>query len=91
MKMKKGLIIQPIDNDFYLIDSGEELPRFNGMVKLNETSNFIVTSLKDKNLTLDELVNEFLKEYNANENEIKESIVPVINQLKKIGLIIENE
>ena len=87
MRIKNGLIVQQIDNDFYVIDSGEEEPRFNGMVKLNETSHFIVDSLSKRELTIDELYDLFLNEYEVNKSELIKSVPPVIKELEKIGII----
>lgn len=89
MKAKNGLIIQRIDDDYYLIDSGEVLPRFNGMIKLNETSHFVVEKLMEKELTLDELYNLILAEYSTTLEELNNTIPPVIEQLKKVNIILD--
>lgn len=89
MRAKKGLIIQMIDDAYYLIDSGEEDPKFNGMVKLNETSHFIIKNLMEKELNLNDLYDLFLNNYSVSKKELEESVPNVIEQLKNINIIKE--
>ena len=89
MRMKKGLIVQQIENDYFLIDSGEEMPKFSGMIKLNETALTIVNLLMENDLSLDEIYQSMLKQYNTSLDELKEAIPPLINKLIKINLIIK--
>jgi len=89
MKAKNGLIIQQIDNYYFLIDSGEELPRFNGMVKLNETSRFIVSCLIEKEMTIDELYEEIMNEYEVDKKQLEKSVPKIIKELKGINILLE--
>jgi len=88
MKIKEGIIIKQLDNEYILIDSGIILPRFNGMIKLNETSNFIVSSLLEKDLTFSELVLVMLNKYDASKEEIESSIKPILSSLSKANILI---
>lgn len=89
MKAKAGLIIKQIEDEFILVDSGIEAPKFNGMIKLNDSSKFIVESLMNEALTLDQLLDKMVEHYDATKEEIKLGVVPVINQLKDIQIIKE--
>lgn len=87
MKAKAGLIIKEIEDEYILVDSGIETPKFNGMIKLNDSSKFIIEALMKEDLTIDELVDKMFEHYDATKEELKEGILPVIEQLKKIKII----
>lgn len=87
MKAKEGLIIKQIDDEYILIDSGIEEPKFNGMIKLNETSRFIVDALMNEDLTSDELIDKMFDHYETTKEELQKSVPPIIDQLKKVKII----
>ena len=71
MLLKGGLIIKEIENEYILIDSGKESPRFNGIIKLNETSKTIINILQKGEITLESLIDELLKIYNTDQKTLE--------------------
>lgn len=89
MKAKKGLSIKQIEDEYILMDLGEVEPKFNGMIKLNETSKTIVSLLMEKDYTFDDLIANLHTIYKVDDNVLRESVTELINQLKSIKLINE--
>lgn len=87
MKAKNGLIIKQLEDEYILIDSKIEEPIFNGMIKLNETSKFIMDQLINKDMTMDELMDAMMDEYEVSKDELKKSVPSIINDLKKVHII----
>jgi len=89
MRIKQGLIIEKLDEEFVLVDSGIESPKFNGMIKLNQTSKAIVDLLIKEELSFDELISKLLDIYNVDEETLTKSVKPVLEQLKKVNILRE--
>ena len=89
MKVKDGLIIKEIDNEYVLIDSGIVPPIFNGIVKLNKTSKDIIDILLEKECSFDELIENLLEKYDASKEELVSSITPFLDELRRIKLLYE--
>ena len=87
MKIKEGLIIKDIDNEYVLIDSGIVPPIFNGIVKINETGKTIIELLKEKEYTYDELISHLLERYDVDKKTLEESINPFLIELRRIKLL----
>lgn len=87
MKAKQGLIIKELDNEYILIDSGIESPRFNGMIKLNETSKNIVSLLMNKDMSIEEIYEDMLKTYDTDIDTLKKSVPHILDELKKANIV----
>ena len=86
MKIKEGIVIQKIEEEYILIDTGIIEPTFSGMVKLNETSKFIVDLLMKQDLEEEDIVNELAKVYDASKEELTEAVHDFIKELKKVSI-----
>lgn len=84
MKLKQGLVVQKIDDEFIVIDSGVVAPSFSGMIKLNESSKRIFDLLLEKDLTEEEIVEELAKVYDATKEELSKAVKDFIKELKKV-------
>lgn len=87
MKLKPGVIIRKVDEEYILIDSGEVEPKFNGMIKFNPSSFEIVSILEKEDLSIDELISRLENEYEINKEEIS-AITHLINELKTNNIIL---
>lgn len=85
MKIKKDLIINKIDNEYYLIDVGAK-PVLNGIIKLNNTSKEIIELLQ-KGKNINEIVKTLSNKYNISDKTIRKDVTNIINQLTKVNLI----
>lgn len=91
MKIKKGIIIQQMQNDYILIDSGIVQPAFNGMIRLNKTSKTIIELLQNDELSKEELVDKLLEKYDAPKETITKSVDMFIEELSKTVILIDKD
>lgn len=86
MKLKDGIIQDAVGGDFYLVDSGSQGSRFNGMVKLNKTGAFIARALSE---STDEetIADAYCREYSVTKEKALEDIEKIVSALRGAGLI----
>ena len=88
MKLNENFLIHDTGNGEILIAVGEETKRFHGVVKLNETASEIVHLIEKNDLSLEEIVDHFIRKCPNDDKEmIKQGVEDFINQLKKINAI----
>lgn len=81
MKLKKGYIVQNIDDTQFLVSSDAE--SFSGILRNNETAAFIVNCLK-KETTEDEIIEAVWQTYDAPREQIKGDVREVLEVLRGI-------
>lgn len=86
MKLKDGLIISKINDGYVLVDSNASDNRFNGLIKLNETTKDIIEQFKT-DMSIDDVVNKLLDEYDTTYDILYKDVLNVVEQLKGINLI----
>lgn len=84
MKIKKGFIVRKVGGENIAVPVGERGKSFHGMIKLNETGNFLWEFfLKDH--TEEEAVRALLKEYDVSEETAQKDVQAFINVLLENG------
>ena len=86
LKLKDGFIMREIGGDTMVLPSGEELD-LNMMITLNETGKFLWVRLQE-GTTMEALVADVLKEYDATEEEVKVQIERFVGKLNENGFLI---
>ncbi len=86
MKIKSGYIIREISDNYVVVPTGQATVDFNGMITLNETGAFLWKQLTEEK-TLDQLAEDFMKEYDVDEVTAKKDIVEFVERLKDADLI----
>ena len=88
MKLNENFLIHKSDTGELLIPIGEETKKFHGVVKLNDTGAIIAHLLEDKDMTLEEILDYFYKEYPEEDKDmITKGVSEFINKLKEINAI----
>ena len=88
MKLNENFLIHKSDTGEILIPIGEETKRFHGVVKLNATASEIAHLLEDKDMSLEDILDYFYKEYpSENKQDIEKGVTEFINKLKQINAI----
>ena len=88
MKLNNDFLIHDTGNGEMLIPVGEETKKFHGVIKLNATGAEIVHLLEENDLSLEELLDHFYKEYpEEDKNTIKEAVTAFINKLREVNAI----
>jgi len=85
MKLKYKMTTLEMDNELMAVPIGSDQD-FRGILRMNGTTADILIELEEQT-TEDEIIMSLFKKYNASEEEIRESVCMVINQLRECGLL----
>lgn len=88
MKLKEGFVLHETGGEFMMVATGEAAQSFNGLVRNNQTSNFILTQLLE-DTTEEAIVNRMLEVYDAPKDVLEKDVHDVIMKLKEAGFIDE--
>ena len=86
MKLKDGVIISQVENEYVAVFAGEAGKACSGMMRMNKVSAFIMELLKT-DTTEDQLVAALLDRYEVSEEDARKSVCFVIEQVNKAGII----
>ena len=87
MKIKKGFLLREMPGGTsVVVGVGENSNKLKGYLNLNESGAFIWKIL-EKGATVDEVVSEILKEYDAHESVVRNDVLSVVSKLKEIGAL----
>ncbi len=86
MKLKYTFVTRKVAGQPVAIVVGEDAKLFNGMVKLNETAEFIFNMLKS-DVTESEIINAIIKEYDVSKDEAESATKEFLNKLTENGLV----
>ena len=87
MKIKNGFVKREVAGS-YVVVSVDPANGFNGMIKLNETSNFLWDKLTI-GATREELVAAILEEYEVSEADAANGVDIFLSDVKRAGCIEE--
>ena len=73
MKLKEGFLLKEIAGEYALFPVGQNIVDFRNIVAVNETGRFVVEKLQTE-LSYQELLADFLKEYEAADENEKEQM-----------------
>lgn len=88
MKIKKDFILRKMDDMCIVVAVGESAKKFNGVINLNSTSEFIWNKLSG-GCTREELVDAMLNEYDAPKEVIEADVDRFIQTLRKENILDE--
>lgn len=87
MKVKKGIVLSKVGDEFVLVPTGEAAKSFHGIVRLNETGAEIWKDL-EKELSEEEIVNNLMAHYTDVDHETAlRSVRNVVDKLRDAGLL----
>lgn len=87
MKLKYSFITNEVADQIVAVVVGDDMNKFNGFVKMNDTGAFIFGLLKEET-TEEEIVAAMRKQYpDAAEEEIRETVTEFVANLEKEGLL----
>lgn len=84
MKIKKGFIVRSVGGEKIAVPVGEEAKKFHGMIKLNETADFLWGFFKTEH-TEEEAVTALLKNYEVDEETAKKDVAAFLGVLTENG------
>lgn len=87
MKLKYQFAVSTVAGKSVAVAVGEDLEKFNGFVKMNETGAFIFGLLKNE-VSKEEIISALKAEYSgASDEEIASSVDAFLETLNKKGII----
>lgn len=89
MKLKPGYLIQKIAGENILITGGSGDVDFSKMLVLNDSATMLVQTLIDGEVSMEELVNLLVINYNVEINQAETDIEELLNELKKQNIVEE--
>lgn len=89
MKLKPGYLIQKIAGENILITGGSGDVDFSKMLVLNDSATMLVQTLIDGEVSVEELVNVLVVNYNVEIDLAKTDVEELLNELKKQNILEE--
>lgn len=86
MKIKEGFVLRNMGGQPIVVSVGAASKVFNGMIKLNETGEFLWRQM-DSDVSEEDLVKALLEQYNVSEKVARHDVSDFINVLKTPGII----
>lgn len=86
MKVEKEFVLREIAGDYIIIPTGKTVLEFNGLITVNEVGVSLWNMLQ-KEVTLDDLVQGILNEYDVEESVAREDIVEFLDTLADGGIL----
>lgn len=86
MRVEKDFILREIAGDYIIIPTGKTVLEFNGLITVNEVGVSIWNMLQE-DVTLEEIVQGILDEYDVEESVAKEDVEEFLNTLVDGGIL----
>lgn len=87
MKLKYNFVSNEVADKIVAVAVGDDLQKFNGFIKMNDTGAYIFNMLKN-DVTEEEIVAAMKKDYSdATEEEIRESVNEFVGKLKDADVL----
>ena len=87
MKLKYNFVTNEVADKIVAVSVGDDLQKFNGFIKMNDTGAYIFNMLKN-DVTEEEIVAAMKKDYSdATEEEIKETVSEFVGKLKDADVL----
>ncbi len=89
MKLKYKFVVKSVAGKSVAVAVGNDNAAFNGMIKLNESGEFIFNMLNNGCSTVDEIVAAVVQKYEIDESTAKGAVEGFVENLRANGLIID--
>ena len=89
MRIKADYVIKNIGEDVIVVPIKDEAIRFNGIISLNKTGEFLFKALQNQSLSEEALVNLLVGHYEVDKALAKKDCIAFIEKCKNHGLIDE--
>lgn len=87
MKLKYNFVSNEVADKIVAVAVGDDLQKFNGFIKMNDTGAYIFNMLKN-DVTEEEIVAAMKKDYSdATEEEIRETVSEFVGKLKDADVL----
>ncbi len=86
MKLKYKFVMNKVADKTVAIAVGEDLAKYNGFIKMNDTGAFIFKMLEN-DVTSKQIIDSLEAEYSASKEELSSAVEEFIKELMRVGVI----
>ena len=86
MKIKSGLILREVADNYIVVAVGERVKEFNGLINLNSTGAFLWKKL-ETGAEEEDLVKALLDEYEIDEQTARKDVSLFVGKIKEAKLV----
>ena len=86
MKLKQGVIISQVENEYVAVFAGEAGKACSGMMRMNKVSAYIMELLQIET-DEEQIIRALLDKYEVSYEDARKSVLFVIEQVKKAGIL----
>ncbi len=89
MKLKYNFVVRKVNDRAVAVAVGDDCTKFNGMVKLNPTGEFVFNMLNTGDVSMADIVAAVIEKYDVDEKTATDAVSVYVDSLRKSGLIEE--
>lgn len=89
MKLRDDLILRKVDNDYLVVDPGQEMVDMSKVFTLNETAAFLWNAMKGQDVTIDSIVSIICDTYDVEPAVARKDATKLFDDLKDQGILID--
>ena len=89
MKLREDLILRKVDEDYLVVDPGQEMVDMSKVYTLNETAAYLWNALKGKEVTIDAIVDIICDTYDVNADIARQDATKLYEDFKSQGILID--
>lgn len=89
MKINNNLILRQVGDEYMIVNPFSNTVDMTQVYSLNETAAWIWEQMKDKEFTLENMVQLLQEEYDVDESTATADLSELCQEWKKVGLMIE--
>ena len=90
MQISKEFVLREIAGEYIIIPTGSTVLEFNGLITVNEVG-IALWKMLQQEVTLEQLVEGILAEYDVEESVAREDIQEFLDELVKGGILSKDE
>lgn len=87
MKAKEGFNLRTVCGEQIIVAEGKENIDFSNIISMNETSAYLWEAIKDKEFSLEDLVELLLEQYEVDKDIASKDVEALVKQWKDAGII----
>lgn len=87
MKAKEGFNLRTVCGEQIIVAEGKENIDFSNIISMNETSAYLWEAIKDKEFSLEDLVELLLEQYEVDKDIASKDVAALVKQWKDAGII----
>lgn len=89
MKLREDLVLRQVDQDYLIVDPGQDMIDMSKVYTLNETAAFLWNSLQGKEVSIDIMVDIICSTYDVTPDIARADATILFEEFKAQGILVE--